>query len=277
MMHTESFFSLYNLDYDLHSVYSLRQRWSHRSSFEMSVPRKTGCLLYLWGCSARYREKGRTVSAPKGSVVYIPEGACYKVQYGEFEDLPDDTVLLEFRLVFPDGTPFSAAEGITVLQKERDLLLEELFRQAAEEQNAPLKATAYQILNHLSRAQRQNLMLPGRFRSIAQGIRCLEEDFLQEKTLQQIAQMCFVSESHFRRLFKEYAGVSPAEYRIACRMEYAKKLLRSGTVTVREAAAKTGFKDPAYFGRVFKKSCGISPGEYMKQTVYENHLQDLHF
>jgi two-component system, response regulator YesN len=46
------------------------------------------------------------------------------------------------------------------------------------------------------------------------------------------------------------------------RVERAKAFLGSGRISVKEAAAMVGFRDPAYFARVFRRFCGISPAEY---------------
>ena len=99
----------------------------------------------------------------------------------------------------------------------------------------------------------------GQFSLIAKGIRYLEEDPLQEKSIEEIAKMCAVSSGCFRRLFSEYAGVSPSVYRIRNKMEKAKVLLESGTCTVGEVSEKLGFSDVSYFSRLFKKYMGITP------------------
>ena len=44
--------------------------------------------------------------------------------------------------------------------------------------------------------------------------------------------MCYVTPAYFRRLFRKYAGVSPAEYRTARRVERAKELLRTSSLSV---------------------------------------------
>ena len=270
MMQTVDFFSLYTLNYNLDCVFAMRQNWKQKGFYNKNHPRSTGCLLYFVGCAGEYRENRRSFTVPKGSVVYIPEGSVYKTRFFDFDGGEVDTILIEFSLLRPDNERFNVADKITVVKKGRDALLHQLFVQAADEQSAAMVSTAsmkaviYQILNHLSRAQRQKKLRSKRFYPIAEGITYLETDPGQEKSIQEIAKMCFVSPATFRRLFKEYAGVSPVEYRIAARIEYAKNLLRLGTMTTTEVAREVGFEDPAYFCRIFKKRCGVSPGQYLK-------------
>jgi AraC-like DNA-binding protein len=65
-----------------------------------------------------------------------------------------------------------------------------------------------------------------------------------------------------RKIFEKKLGVSPKEYMISLRMEYAKQLLSSGEVGVAEAAQMCGYAEPCHFSREFKKRFGISPKNY---------------
>jgi AraC-like DNA-binding protein len=71
-----------------------------------------------------------------------------------------------------------------------------------------------------------------------------------------------VSEVYLRKIFEKKFGVSPKEYMISLRMEYAKQLLSSGEVGVAEVAQMCGYAEPCHFSREFKKRFGISPKNY---------------
>lgn len=77
-----------------------------------------------------------------------------------------------------------------------------------------------------------------------------------------LAKLCEVSEVYFRRLFLNFFGVSPKEYLIQKRMEYAKTLLRSGDFSISEAATLCGYAEPCHFSREFTKRVGIPPSQY---------------
>ena len=53
-----------------------------------------------------------------------------------------------------------------------------------------------------------------------EAIRLLEKDFREKITLQQLADAAGMSRTNFRRIFKEYYGIAPMEYRIRKKIEF---------------------------------------------------------
>lgn len=89
-----------------------------------------------------------------------------------------------------------------------------------------------------------------------------------DMTCAELAEECGFSESHFRRLWKEWYGVSPMEYKKELRVQCAKILLSYDTYTnIKQVAESVGYDDPNYFARIFKQSVGMSPTEYAKYVV----------
>ena len=79
-----------------------------------------------------------------------------------------------------------------------------------------------------------------------------------------IAQMCNISEVYFRRLFREYSGMSPVKYRNEKRMQRAKNYLLHTTLSIGEIAHRLGFPDDSYFIKSFREKTGVTPSEYRK-------------
>jgi AraC-like DNA-binding protein len=71
-----------------------------------------------------------------------------------------------------------------------------------------------------------------------------------------------LSYSHFRRLFRRFAGCSPHEYLLRCRMRRAARDLRDTGRQVKDVAAEAGYDDPAQFCKLFRKKIGLSPGRF---------------
>jgi len=86
----------------------------------------------------------------------------------------------------------------------------------------------------------------------------LEEDI----TIQGIAEQMGQSYSSFRKLFKEFAGVSPAHYQQELRLQRAKELLSSTAMSIKEVAYKLHFESADYFSSKFRKKVGMTPSDF---------------
>lgn len=92
----------------------------------------------------------------------------------------------------------------------------------------------------------------------------IEENYVMEITLEEVAQYMNFSPYYFSKLFKKQTGINFIDFLTNIRMEKAKALIDAGELSMKEIANKVGYKDPNYFSRVFKKNVGINPREYKK-------------
>lgn len=83
-------------------------------------------------------------------------------------------------------------------------------------------------------------------------------------SLHSFAKEHHISVSHLSRLFKKEAGVNFSDYLIDVRMEQAKLLLASETLSVIEVGSRVGYEDSKYFSQLFKKHTGMTPSEFQK-------------
>ena len=80
----------------------------------------------------------------------------------------------------------------------------------------------------------------------------------------QMAELCHLSPTHFRRLFRAVYRTTPNAYLLNLRLENAKYMLHSPTATVAEIARSVGFRDVNYFTRFFKNHTGLTPLKYRR-------------
>ncbi|WP_082236580.1 AraC family transcriptional regulator [Pseudomonas sp. WCS374] len=80
--------------------------------------------------------------------------------------------------------------------------------------------------------------------------------------VEEVAEACKLSRSHFSRAFKVNTGVSPSEWLINARLERAKELLLSGTTAVSDVALACGFCDQSHFTRLFQSRIGSPPAAW---------------
>jgi len=259
---------LSDCNFSITVVNAYRQHWTPRNSFScFGNPKHANLLLYLDRCRAEYTlADGRIVHAPPGSFVYTPKGSQYKVQILDLEDSTAGTVGINFFLTGEDGEPFILSETVEIFThigcKEQVDRLEQLSRSSVRN-NVMMKADFYHILAALYSTHTP--AVERKFAVIQKGILYMEQDPHQLLSIKEVAELCAVSEIYFRRLFTEYAGVSPVEYRMRAKIEKAKKHLRYDQMNTDELTALLGFTDSSYFCRQFKKRTGMTPSAYRMQ------------
>jgi len=89
----------------------------------------------------------------------------------------------------------------------------------------------------------------------------LEENYDEQISLQELAEMAELSPYHFLRVFRDTIGLSPHAYQLQVRVENAKKLLRDG-MSGTEVAYMAGFADQSHFIRTFKRRVGVTPSQF---------------
>ncbi len=102
---------------------------------------------------------------------------------------------------------------------------------------------------------------------IKQAIRYMNEHLFEQLTVTMIADAVNLSSSHFSRQFKRYTGYSPYEYIVLRRLDKAKYMLTSTTLTVKEIAYHIGYNSEENFIHSFQKNVGISPTLFRKYPI----------
>lgn len=264
-----TFSELYTADYELHDLFAMRQTWRTGTLFRRDRPRGSNGLILLCGASGTYTDvSGASFTAHPDQVVFLPEGSRYAVlNLTDGADTPD-AYLIEFRAV-SDGKTLLFGDAPFVLPDVNTYLFRELAEKTVRAYEAALRSPGrlrgyvYELLALLGKQERT--AYEQRFAPIAKGIECLENDPLNPISVEQLAAMCHVSSATFRKLFKEYAGKSPLNYRLELKLDAAKRMIDSENASFAYIAESLGFDSPAYFSRLFKIKTGFSPGEYRKR------------
>ena len=99
---------------------------------------------------------------------------------------------------------------------------------------------------------------------IYKTITYLRANYMNEISLEKVAEEVHLSPAYFSKLFKNEMKCTFSEYLSALRIEYSKELLLHEELPLVEVASLVGFKDQSYFSKVFKKLVGVSPGEFRR-------------
>ena len=95
------------------------------------------------------------------------------------------------------------------------------------------------------------------------------ENYNTKISIDDYAESLHISTNWFIHNFKQYAGMSPAQYILSLRMVNAQSLLERTTYNIKEISEIVGYENPLYFSRVFKKEIGKSPAQYRKERTME--------
>ncbi len=83
-------------------------------------------------------------------------------------------------------------------------------------------------------------------------------------SLKRFSNELFLNTSYLSSLFKKETGVTLTDYVNQHRIDYAKRLLKSTTLSIQTVAATVGISDIHYFTRLFRRITGCSPREFRK-------------
>jgi AraC-like DNA-binding protein len=217
----------------------------------------------------------------------VPPGHLAVIQSGEpHSSWSDDLTGQALRLMFfaPDILQRVATEVIGSVEApvfphlvvaDRHVL--RLFLQlhiTLENQTSRLESETL-ILNLLTQLvlrcaeDRPAIKLLGQERQYVNLIReYIEDNYAENISLEQLAQIVDLSPEHLVRVFTAQIGLPPHTYQTQVRISRAKNLLKQG-YAIAHVSHHTGFADQAHFTRHFKRLNGVTPG------VYRLHIKNV--
>lgn len=93
----------------------------------------------------------------------------------------------------------------------------------------------------------------------------LTEHYDEKISLEDLAELFFISKFHLSREYKKIYGNTIGNELTYQRISHAKSMLRFSDDSVDTIALKCGFQDSGYFIKVFKKAENMTPLEYRKK------------
>lgn len=115
----------------------------------------------------------------------------------------------------------------------------------------------HNVREHMPRKSSRNFQ-------IAPALSYAKEHYNEEIKIQDLAEVCGISETHFRRIFQECMNMAPNEYINVIRIQRASRLLLKSFATMEEVAYQVGYGDVSTFTRNFKKMFGMTPYQWKR-------------
>lgn len=102
------------------------------------------------------------------------------------------------------------------------------------------------------------------YQRVEQAILYLEQNFRRQPRLADVARSVHLSEYHFQRLFRRWAGISPKRFLQFLTVEYAKARLEESR-PVLEVAYAAGLSGPGRLHDLLVTTEGLTPGEHRRR------------
>jgi AraC family transcriptional regulator of adaptative response / methylphosphotriester-DNA alkyltransferase methyltransferase len=94
------------------------------------------------------------------------------------------------------------------------------------------------------------------------AVAIVEIEFDRKLELDEIAHRVATSRRQLQRAYSEIGNTTFRTHLAHVRMVHAARLLRASAMSVREIAARVGYRQPAQFAKAFRRHHGCSPSEY---------------
>ncbi len=233
----------------------------------------------------------------RGSGIFIIEDKCFDFKQGDIvvinssefhlaqshRNTTSDWTFIHFHTEhFLGDVPLQAIEDLSGpdfhnrfhsgdyprLRHAVDIIIAELKEKQKNWQTL-VHASLQQLLVLLSRLPSGDQSTPHNLdmTSIAPAIGLISTKYAEQINNQDLADVCEMSEIHFRRQFKHSTGQTPHQYLNNFRIRMACGLLEQEELSIIEVALECGFPTLSTFNRQFKQQMGKSPRDFRKHRA----------
>ncbi len=230
--------------------------------------RLTSSLLFVAQGEYKYKCADSQFFVKSGDMIYLPKNSKYRY---EIISAKAYSLQIEFDL-FDGGEPFLLSNQPSVVLNGGGSEIEMLFFDIIKGKDSTaiseklMSDSAFLRLLAISMKGLYSTKYPknNRYDKIAPAVNYIESRFTEKITVQELAALCSLSQTHMRRLFLKELGMPPIKYKNKLLMKNACDLLKTGAFNVSEVANALYFKDLYTFSQIFKRETGKSPLEFIK-------------
>jgi AraC family transcriptional regulator of adaptative response / DNA-3-methyladenine glycosylase II len=100
--------------------------------------------------------------------------------------------------------------------------------------------------------------------TVTRGMRLIQEGFLDDRTVEQLAATLGIGARHLSRLFLRHIGATPKGVAVTRRVQAAKRLIGATDLPLTEIALAAGFKSVRRFNDAFHKTYQRPPSSFRR-------------
>lgn len=218
-----------------------------------------------------YFSDGTMLKTPPNSVFYLPKGSnyrvktlrnggCWAINFDLSKEIKDSPFVI---------TPKNSAYILENFKEAANA-----FKNRNSSSNLIIKKNLYDITAKIINHTEKNYLPNKKLLLIKPAIDIINSNFTKNDiSVNSLAKICGISEAYFRRIFLQFFSVSPKEYIVKRRIEYAKLLLLDNQFSIGQVAELCGYSEPCHFSREFSRICKMSPKSYKNNQLSNNNSQ----
>ena len=253
------------IDFFIRNISIREEVWTEETTYNYTQRGRSQNLIHIiTGGTRYYRIGGETLRLTTGELILIPNGT----RYYTVNSAGCSGIGICFDLCTTEGD-IALRQDIYHCWPDRFGEYAALIREMTDNFSASphghlhKKSLFYLLLDKMI-ADMENISELGKM--IAPALHHLKLHYRENEPVSVYAGACCLSESHFRRKFLEYTGMTPVEYRDCLRFEEAKRLYAGG-ISMVQIAEQVGFCDASYLRRLYKKRTGSHFRDYCPPEI----------
>lgn len=239
-------------------------------------------LYYLLDGERLHMIEGETYHFTANDFVLFPPHIMH-YSYGE-KDMPFKRIVLYFTpdLITDEDVRQKLLEKVTIFttQSLKASSILPLLQDLTRELDSPGKYHDAFISNQLNRLLLSILRLEfNAAKSIpktrsAQAVDYIHTHYMDDISVNQLAEMLYISPYHLCHEFKNATGKTIIQYLNTTRILHAQRLMLETDYNITRISREVGFSNLTHFNRIFKKVTGVNPSEKKKniKQINGNHV-----
>ncbi len=231
---------------------------AEKLKFSLILVVRRGRFPYTVNGRERVLTRGTAILAPAGArrSWTIPDGSGVDASWFRYRCLPDEPVLTD------------ALVGTCATRDLEDASVERMRTLFKDPDPAVILSAEGEAKAMIGRVVPRLRPLGGDVAAasprrgdaaVNRAVRFLDVHYSRRDALEAMAAKTPMSVTYFRKIFRTQVGLSPQAFLTRRRMQQARYLLRTASMSVQEVADGVGYDDPLYFSRVYAKFWGRPP------------------
>lgn len=245
------FFETSNINFDILTVLDIDRKFDKGYS---GLRPFHALSVRIFG-SATLTHENDSVTLGDNSILFVPKNYPYYINSGK-----ERLFVVHFNTDAPMPRSFKNLTVKNIEKYQRDLA--RLYSVWTLKRTGYEHECKYLLHKIFMNIEREAAEINDRDDILCDAVDYIHEHFCDKGlTVELLSKMCSMSDTYFRRLFKEKYSTTPLKYINKLKVDYAVELLQSKYYTVSEVAEKCGFDNVYYFSLFIKKETGLSPSQ----------------